>query len=147
MNRKEKIQAAMKLAKSVKFSGLAGIAFTGLITPFARKERYEKDLDGIEPMFRYAACDDLFTLMARHPQYCRFDRDSDRSPAYGLKSTGTIFCADRIDRMKPARILEVGAGWNRDFDDHSAASWNTGWWMIHPRLAATRGASTNSSDR
>jgi len=30
--------------------------------------------------------------------------------------------------MKPARILEVGAGWNRDFDDHFGSKLE--YWMV-----------------
>jgi SAM-dependent methyltransferase len=83
---------------------------------------------GTEPLFRYATCDDLIGLMAKYPQYCREDRDSDKSYAWGLKAMGTLFCADRIVRFKPARVLEVGAGWNCHFDKHFGPDHE--YWMI-----------------
>jgi SAM-dependent methyltransferase len=86
------------------------------------------DLLGNEPMFRYATCNDLITLMAKYPQYCREGRDSDKSHAWGLKAMGTLFCSDRVARLKPAKVLEVGAGWNRHFDTHFGAA--TEYWMV-----------------
>ncbi len=86
------------------------------------------DLFGTEPMFRYATCNDLVNLMAKYPQYCRIDRESDRSPAYGLKAAGTLFCAAKIVALAPRRVLEIGPGWNTHFDSHFGAELE--YWMI-----------------
>lgn len=86
------------------------------------------DRFGSAPLFRYATCNDLTALLAQYPQYARADRESDKSPAYGLKSVGTLFCVDRIVRFQPQRILEVGAGWNTHFDKHFGGMLE--YWMI-----------------
>ena len=36
------------------------------------EDGFEEDIFGTEPIFRYAACNDLIQLMARYPQYCLF---------------------------------------------------------------------------
>ena len=41
---------------------------------------------------------------------------------------GTIFCAAKIAALKTERILEIGAGWNRDFDDHFGSKLE--YWMV-----------------
>jgi len=86
------------------------------------------DLLGNRPLFRYATCNDLISLMGLYPQYCREDRDSPRSTVWGLKSMGTLFCVDRIVRLKPDRVLELGAGWNRHFDEHFGSQ--VEYWMM-----------------
>jgi len=101
------------------------------------------DLMGSGPMFRYATCNDLIRMMAAYPQYCRVERDSDKSPAWGLKAMGTLFCADRIIRFQPQRILEVGAGWNCHFDTHFGASLE--YWMIDD--ASDIGSDSGSRDK
>lgn len=87
-----------------------------------------EDLNGTKLMFRYATCNDMVWLMAQYPQYCREERDSPKSITWGLKSAGTLFCVDRIIRFNPQKILEIGAGWNRHFDEHFSKSHE--YWMI-----------------
>jgi SAM-dependent methyltransferase len=91
-------------------------------------QRAARELFGDEPLFRYATCNDLINLMARYPQYCRVERDSEKSAAWGLKAAGTLFCADRIARFKPQRVLEVGAGWTTHFDQHFGSQLD--YWML-----------------
>jgi SAM-dependent methyltransferase len=70
-----------------------------------------------EVLFRYATCDDLVSLKARFPEDCFFgDPISNASEAWGLKQMGTLFCLSRILDLKPARVLEVGAGCDVLFD-------------------------------
>ena len=84
MDKKEKMDYALQLIKVLKLSGLINIAATSVLQKLTGNRPDENDLFQNKPIFRFAACDDLFQLMAKHPEYCRFDRDSDRSPAYGL---------------------------------------------------------------
>jgi SAM-dependent methyltransferase len=106
---------SIKAIRIVGLTGLVGVARKKLTE--ASVEETVDNLIGSSPLFRYATCDDLIGLMAKYPQYCREDRDSDKSHAWGLKAMGTLFCVDRIIRFKPFRVLEVGAGWNCNFDE------------------------------
>jgi SAM-dependent methyltransferase len=79
-------------------------------------------------MFRYATCDDLIQLKARYPEYCFSERDPGYSHAWGLKAMGRLFCVDKILKLQPNRILEVGGGCTAFFDEHFGAK--TEYWMI-----------------
>ncbi|HKZ44668.1 MAG TPA: methyltransferase domain-containing protein [Anaerolineales bacterium] len=87
-----------------------------------------EDLSIQNLLFRYATCNDMISLMGKYPQYCREDRDSNKSTVWGLKSIGTLFCVDRIVQLKPERVLEIGPGWNRHFDEHFGAELD--YWMM-----------------
>lgn len=124
--------AALRKVKRIK-NNLAALRTSGWRTMLTRAAAgnisYEvDDLLGDKPLFRYATCNDLISLMGLYPQYCREDRDSPRSTVWGLKSMGTLFCVDRIVRFQPARVLELGAGWNRHFDDHFGSRLE--YWMM-----------------
>ncbi len=118
MRIRHKIKTAARVMRNggiagVRDVGRAVLMRHGIVTDPYRRHSLLSD----SPMFRYATCDDLFCLMARYPQYCRVDRDSEKSHARGLKSMGTLFCAHEIARLtQPPRILEIGAGCNRSFD-------------------------------
>ena len=73
------------------------------------------DLWDTAPLFRYATCDDLIHLKARYPDYCSNGRDSRIAYDWGLKPMGRLFCVDKILRLQPQRILEVGTGWDTFF--------------------------------
>ena len=126
VNLLRKTRNAMQITRSVGMAGLINVIRNRLVESEAQDS--QKDLLGKKPMFRYATCNDLITLMAKYPAYCRVDRDSDKSQTWGLKAMGTLFCADRIIRFKPGKALEIGAGWNRHFDDHFGSSIE--YWMI-----------------
>lgn len=126
VNLLRKTRNAIRVVQTVGLAGVINVVRTKL-TESGVQDTVD-DLMGTEPMFRYATCDDLIALMARYPQYCREDRNSDKSHAWGLKAMGTLFCVDRIIRFKPTRVLEVGAGWNCHFDKHFGA--NLEYWMI-----------------
>ena len=126
LNQLRKTKNAIRVTRTVGLAGTANLIRRKLTE--TNVQDAASDLLGNEPIFRYATCDDLITLMARYPQYCREDRDSDKSHAWGLKAMGTLFCADRIVRFKPARVIEVGAGWNCHFDQHFGPQLE--YWMV-----------------
>ena len=86
------------------------------------------DLGALQPLCRLATCNGLIQLKSRYPQYCYFERDTPNSNGWGLKQMGTLLCADRIVRSHPARVLEVGAGTNRYFDEWFGSLIE--YWMI-----------------
>jgi SAM-dependent methyltransferase len=115
--------------RTVGLRGVPGLIRTRLASTSARYISFEvDDLLGTEPMFRYATCNDMITLMGKYPEYCREERDSPRSTVWGLKSMGTLFCVDKIVRLKAERVLEVGPGWNRHFDRHFGTALD--YWMM-----------------
>ena len=129
INLLKKTRDVIRGARSIGFAGVLNIARTKLTDSAVQSMLHlGDDLFSTESMFRYATCNDLINLMAKYPQYCRVDRDSDKSHAYGLKAVGTLFCVDKIVRFKPTRILEAGAGWNTHFDKHFGADLE--YWMI-----------------
>jgi SAM-dependent methyltransferase len=124
-----KTKNSLAMLRTAGLRGVIQIFRTKLSKSSALDVNYEvQDLLGTHPMFRYATCNDLIALMGKYPQYCREDRDSTRSTVWGLKSMGTLFCVDKIMRLQPARVLEVGPGWNRHFDEHFGDSLE--YWMI-----------------
>jgi SAM-dependent methyltransferase len=86
------------------------------------------DIWGVAPIFRYATCDDLIQLKARYPEYDFPERDPGYSYAWGLKAMGRLFCVDKILRLQPKRVLEVGGGCTTFFDQHFGTK--TEYWMI-----------------
>lgn len=125
----KKLKNSIRVVRSIGLTGVINVARTKLAKSGIHDIRQEvDDLQGTDPIFRYATCNDLITLMAQYPQYCREDRNSKKSHAWGLKAMGTLFCVDKIVRFKPARMLEAGAGWNRHFDHHFGADLE--YWMI-----------------
>jgi len=130
MNPLKKVATAIRVAKCNGIRGVArviGIKFSQLRQ--RRKQHVTSDVFSTEPMFRYATCNDLVQLMAIYPEYCRYGgRDAGGSAVWGLKAVGTLFCVDKIVRIDAKRILEVGAGWNCDFDRHFGSSLD--YWLI-----------------
>ena len=125
----KKTKNTIGAVRSVGFRGVPGLIRTKLTNTSAQYISFEvDDLLGTDPLFRYATCNDMITLMGKYPQYCREDRDSTRSTVWGLKSMGTLFCVDKVVSLKPERVLEVGPGWNRHFDEHFGAS--VDYWMM-----------------
>ena len=85
----------------------------------------------LQPLFRYATCDDLIKLKAKYPQYCLSDvpdRESLTSRGWGLKQMGTLFCAEKIHEVEPSTVLEIGAGCDTFFDKHFGDKME--YWMI-----------------
>jgi len=124
-----KAKNSINVIRTVGLRGLPNLIRTKLTNSSAGIIGFEvNDLLGTRLIFRYATCNDMITLMGKYPQYCREDRDSTRSTVWGLKSMGTLFCVDKIVRLQPKRVLEIGPGWNRHFSDHFAESLE--YWMI-----------------
>jgi len=125
----KKTKNTISAVRTVGLKGVPGLVRTKLSNSSAQYISFEvDDLFGKDPMFRYATCNDMIALMGKYPQYCREERDSTRSTVWGLKSMGTLFCVDKLIRFKPQRVLEVGPGWNRHFDEHFGASLE--YWMM-----------------
>ena len=125
----KKIKNFIFSAQTVGFRGLLNIA-RSTANRFGRQNVAFDVLDLREGklMFRYATVNDLIWMMAQYPNYCREDRDSTKGSTWGLKAAGTLFCVDRIMRLNPNRVLEIGPGWNRHFDIHFGQSLE--YWMI-----------------
>ena len=135
----KKMRSTLGVVRTVGLTGVTTIIRKKMIGSGYQNIQHEvDDLLGTGPMFRYATCNDLIMLMAKYPQYCREDRDSEKSQAWGLKAMGTLFCADKIVRFEPVKVLEVGAGWNRHFDMNFGKLLD--YWMIDE-------ASTNGWDK
>lgn len=109
-------------------SGLVGVLRSRFTHSRGLEQTACHDVWSIAPLFRYATCEDLIQLKARYPEYCIPERESRIGHAWGLKSVGTLFCVDKILKLQPRRILEVGAGWNTYFDEHFGTT--TEYWMI-----------------
>lgn len=132
------------VVRTVGLRGIPNIIRTKIANSSAGTIGYEVvDLVGNDLLFRYATCNDMISLMGKYPQYCREDRDSTRSTVWGLKSMGTLFCVDKIVRLKPSKVLEVGPGWNRHFSDHFGDTLE--YWMIDD--ASDIGWSDKSSEK
>ena len=61
--------------------------------------------------FRLARCNDLIRLKARYS-----DMHYHNEHSWGLKQMGTLYCYDRILKLKPKNVLEVGTGLKNFFD-------------------------------
>jgi SAM-dependent methyltransferase len=82
----------------------------------------------LDPLFRYASCEDLIALKARYLHLCCRKPDSLDSMTWGLKEMGHLFCIDLMQQLGPGRALEVGAGYSTFFDEAIGQTWES--WMI-----------------
>jgi SAM-dependent methyltransferase len=86
------------------------------------------NLFSLDPLFRYASCEDLIALKVKFPHFCHCEPDSLDSMTWGLKEMGRLFCIDLMQQLDPGRALEVGAGGSTFFDEAVGQTWES--WMI-----------------
>lgn len=120
-----KIQTVQSIFKE---NGLRGIARVAVQKLMPLENPAQPVSQGNDLVFRFATCDDLIRLMAKYPDYCFLGQDSNHSRQWGLKQMGTLFCAEKIKEIAPAKILEVGAGFNTFFEEHFSAGHE--YWIL-----------------
>lgn len=113
---RRKLKTAVKTWRSDGIFGLSELAVRKAREALVEPSDEDEDPFSLEPVFRYATCDDLIRLKAKYPNYCFGDRASAFSAGWGLKQVGTLFCADKVEQVGPTTILEVGVGYNTFFD-------------------------------
>ena len=82
----------------------------------------------LDPLFRYATCEDLIALKANLPHFCYCEPSSLDSLTWRLKEMGRLFCIDLMQQLEPGKALEVGAGGSTYFDEAIGQTWES--WMI-----------------
>ncbi|MFC1849983.1 class I SAM-dependent methyltransferase [candidate division CSSED10-310 bacterium] len=115
-------------SQTMRKQGIAGVlkVLARKLDTYSRRKLPVSSLWEIAPLFRYATCDDLIQLKARYPIYCYPDRESKEE--WGLKTVGRLYCVDKIIKLKPNTMIEVGAGWSPYFDQHFGEQ--NEYWML-----------------